>query len=300
MQTETPAPAKGRKAKTFTPEQRAAYREQQREASADLMKRAVSELLTSEGWIRWAKCRARMNRYSLNNTLLIVCQLPTASLVSSYRHWKELNRQVIAGEHALRIFAPLFRWPTEEDLAAGAPKDRKVLYGFKLVPVFDVSQTEGDPLPEPTVEPITGDSHADYLPALEAFAVKQGYSVTFEDLTETAVRGYCDSKQKRIVVCTSTPPNSTVRTLIHEIAHSLGVGYKDYGREAAEVIVETATFIVCDGLGLDTSGEAIPYVASWGSQDQAKAIETFAGVVHKVAKQIEDAVKGVRADEGAE
>lgn len=297
MQTETTQPRKSKK--TFSPEERAAYREQQREASADLMKKAVSELLTSEGWIAWAKCRARMNRYSLNNTLLIVCQLPTASLVSSYKHWKELNRQVIAGERALRIFAPLFRWPTEEDLAAGAKKDQKVLYGFKLVPVFDVSQTEGDPLPEPTSEPITGDSHADYIPALEAFAAKQGYTVSYEDLSGTGMGGYCDPKNKRIVVGIGTPANATVRVLVHEIAHSLGVGYKDYGREAAEVIVETATFIVCDGLGLDTSGDSIPYVASWGAQDQAAAIEKFAGVVHKVAKDIEDAVKGVRADDEA-
>lgn len=282
--------------KQFTPEEREAYRAKQREESAEMMQKAVAELLTSDGWIAWAKCRARMNRYSLHNTLMIVSQLPEATWVTSFKSWKELGRFVVTGQHALRIFAPLFRWPNADEIAAGHPADQKVLYGFKLVPVFDVSQTDGDPLPEPVVEPITGDSHADYLLPLERFAKKGGYTVTYEDL-KGECGGYCNPKAKRIVVEADKSLNAQVRTLIHEIAHSLGVGYKDYGREAAEVIVETVTYIVCSGLGLDTSQTSIPYVASWGDQDQAKAIETFAGVVHTIAKQIEDAVKGVRADD---
>jgi hypothetical protein len=80
-----------------------------------------------------------------------------------------------------------------------------------------------------------------------------------------------------------------VRTLVHELVHALGVGYSEFGREVAEVLTETAAFVACRSLGLDTAGMSVPYVASWGESDDLDAIKRYADIVDKMARQIEEA-----------
>jgi len=186
----------------------------------------------------------------------------------------------------IRILAPVTikqRDDNGEDTA-----EKKVL--FRTVAVFDVSQTDGPAIERPAVQPMTGDSHAAYLRPLEVLAHSLGFSVSYENLSE-GLGGYCDATMKHIAVNKNEAVNQQVRVLIHEIAHALGVGYEEYGREQAEVLVETATFIVATSIGLDTTGSSIPYVAHWGAADAVKAIETFASVVDKLARTIEKAVK---------
>jgi antirestriction protein ArdC len=149
--------------------------------------------------------------------------------------------------------------------AAEHPEDYESRMLFRAVSVFDVSQTDGEELPELPCEPISGDTHGEYLPLLEAFAAELGCTVAYEDLGES-IGGYYRKSDSSIVVSTRASVNGQVRTLVHELAHALGVGYEEYGRPAAEVIVETAAVIVCGSIGLDTSGESIPYIATWGSR----------------------------------
>lgn len=268
---------------TYSDEERAAYRETKRSEAKTMLETAARELLTSEGWHRWAVTRSRFRKYSRSNQFLVMVQCPDASMVTGFRQWKKMGRTVKKGERAIRIFAPRIVTETRKD---GTKTDS--LAGFLLVPVFDVSQTEGEPLALPPSEPITGDSHADYRFALEALAQSLGYSVTYEETTGCG--GYCDHITKRIVVGEGSK-NSQVRTLIHEIAHALGVSYKDFGREAAEVIVETVTYIVCSGIGLDTSGESVSYVAGWGESNGLEAMTTYAQTVDEIARKIEAAVQ---------
>ena len=141
-------------------------------------------------------------------------------------------------------------------------------------------------MPEAPREPITGDSHAGYVERLEQYARSLGYTVERETLESAG--GYCDAKRHRIVVSSNVDSaNAHVRVLVHELAHALGVGYAEYGREVAEVIVETATVIVCGSVGLDTSGESIPYIAGWGEQD-LDAIRRHAAKVDEIARQLEN------------
>src|SRR5207302_10183559 len=98
--------------------------------------------------------------------------------------------------------------------------------------------------------------------------------------------GYCDVKAKRIVLSSELGSvNAQVRVLVHELAHAHGVGYTDYGREDAEVVVETAAVIVCGSLGLDTSGESIPYIAGWGEANGLAAIRKHAETVDAIARK---------------
>ena len=97
------------------------------------------------------------------------------------------------------------------------------------------------------------DSHAHLAEPLETLADELGYTVTLQPI-EGSADGWCDNSKKEIVINDRLPANAQVRVLVHEIAHALGVGYQDYGRQCAEVLVDTVTYIVCSAVGLDTSG----------------------------------------------
>lgn len=278
-----------------------AERAQRRNAERERLEQAARRLLDSEGWERWVRVRATngLARYSFSNQLLIALQRPDASYVAGFRAFLALNRCVRKGEKAIRILAPmsLRTRPAEDEPAEGAEQQARRTV-FRAVSVFDVSQTA--PLPgtqpvplTPPSEPITGDSHAHLLAPLGNLAGELGYTVRIATV-EGSAEGYCDAKRKLIAIERTLPANARVRVLVHEIAHALGVGYAEYGRERAEVMVDTATFIVCGSLGLDTSGSSVPYIAGWGESGALEAIRAYAQTIDAIARRIEDAL-GVHA-----
>ena len=142
------------KRQAFTAEQRAEYKAAKREESRELIESAARELLTSEGWQRFAEVRGSFHRYSFGNCMLIAMQRPDATRVAGFHKWQDLGRQVRKGEHGIRILAPHTYKGTDDN---GEEETR--VY-FRAVSVFDLSQTDGEPLPEIRCEPLTGDSHA--------------------------------------------------------------------------------------------------------------------------------------------
>jgi antirestriction protein ArdC len=218
----------------------------------------------------------------MGNSMLIAMQRPDATLVAGFRAWRALGRQVRKGECSIKIIAPM----VVKDREAGDEDATRVL--FRSVSVFDISQTNGDPLPEAPCEPITGDSHARCLQPLREYAASMGISTLLAPLDGPA-RGYYSESRTQIVIDETLPANGKVRTLVHELAHAQGVTYKQYTRGEAEVIVETAATIVCGALGLDTSGESIPYIAGWGESGDLDAIRRHAETVDEIARKIETA-----------
>jgi antirestriction protein ArdC len=278
-----------RTARRFTEQERAEYRQAKRQEQREQIERATRALLSSDGWRRWVRTRAAFHRYSWHNCALIAMQAPEATQVAGFRRWQELGRQVRSGEKAIRILAPMIvgsRDAHDED--DGEERGGRPVI-FRAVPVFDIAQTDGEPLPRAPREPITGDSHRAHLDPLIAHARTLGFTVEREALGPDH-GGYCDARRRRIVVSsTLSSANSEVRVLVHELAHAHGVGYKDHRREDAEVIVETAAIIVCGALGLDTSGESIPYIAGWGEANDLQAIGRYAETVDEIASAIEAA-----------
>ncbi len=284
-----------------------AERAERRQADRDRLEQAARALLSSDGWQRWVRVRSTngLSRYSFGNQLLIAMQRPDATYVAGFRAFLELNRCVRKGERAIRILAPMTLGPRDTDATenkAGVeatPSKRTV---FRAVSVFDVSQTDAlpgtEPIPlESPCQPIEGESHAHLLPALEDLARELGYVARFEALDGSA-DGWCDSEKHEIVVNGAISANAQVRVLVHEIAHALGVGYGEYGRRRAEVLVDTVTFIVCGSVGLDTSGSSVPYVAGWGESGDLAAIRGYAETIDKLARRIEESLTAPsRADE---
>jgi N-terminal domain of anti-restriction factor ArdC len=273
---------------------------ERRQADRDRLEQAARALLSSEGWHRWVRVRSTngLSRYSFGNQLLIAMQCPDASYVAGFRAFLALNRCVRKGERAIRILAPMsVRNRATGDDGRGGSEDgeqpRRTV--FRAVAVFDVSQTEGLPGTEPVSlespsQPIEGDTHAHLLAPLSELAGEVGYTVARRSLDGPA-DGWCDSHLHEIVINDELPGNAQVRVLVHEIAHALGVGYTEYGRRRAEVLVDTVTFIVCGAVGLDTSGSSVPYVAGWGEGGELDAIRDYAETIDQIARRIESSLR---------
>jgi hypothetical protein len=288
-----------------------AEREQRRSAERERVKEAAEQLLTSEGWQRWVRARSMFRRYSAYNCMLIALDFHLRGIepepVAGFRTWLKVGRCVRKGEHGIRIAARVT--PKKTDPAGERP-ERGLTEGrerqpvrFTTVAVFGLSQT--DPLPgveqlpvEPPCEPLTGDSHAHLLEPLGEVATQLGYAVTFEEIPGAA-GGWCDSHAKRIVVDSSQAVNGQVRTLVHELVHALGVNYQTHSRPQAEVIVDTATLIILNGAGLDTAGETIPYVASWGETGALDAVTEHAELIDRLARTVENAISVDTANDAA-
>ena len=164
--------------------------------------------------------------------------------------------------------------------------ERKVT-GYKLVPVFDVAQTDGEPLPVIAHTDPEGDSHGHLEAPLVKLAGELGFTVKEETFTD-GTGGYCDPVRKIIALGTDHSPNGRVRVLVHEIAHAMGVGYSEYGRGAAEVIVESVTYIVLAGQGYCLDASSVPYVTTWGQGNATDTIREFAAKIDELARKIEE------------
>jgi hypothetical protein len=273
-----------------------AERDARRRADRARVEQAARALLTTEGWQRWIRVRATngLSRYSLRNQWLIAIECHaggiTPTYVAGFRAFLALNRCVRQGEKAIRILAPVA--VKRRDDADEETGEKRI--SFRTVPVFDVSMT--DPLPgvqpvplAPPAEPIEGDSHCHLIAPLQALGRELGYRVEIRELPDEGPGGWCDPKHRQIVVA-CRPANRKVRTLVHELAHALGLGYSQYGRDKAEVLVDCVTYVVCSSVGLDVGGESIPYIAGWGEDGALDAIREYAQTIDAIARQIEDAL----------
>lgn len=276
-----------------------AERAERRRADRERLQRAAEQLLSSEGWQRWVRVRSQagLARLSLSNQLLVALARPDATFVAGFKSWLGLGYAVKKGESAIAIIAPM---PVKERDRVSGDETGETITLFKTVFVFDRTQVapidgaEQAPL-DPPCEPLTGDSHRHLLAPLRAFTESLGFTVSF-DAIEGSAGGWCDARKKRIVVDADAPANAQLRTLIHETIHAFGVGYAEYGRERAEVIVDTATHLVCSSIGLRVDGETVPYVAGWGEDGALEAVTTFARTIDELARRVED----VLCDSGSE
>jgi hypothetical protein len=273
-----------------------AERDERRKADRERIDHAARALLSSDGWQRWIRVRASngLSRYSLRNQWLIAIECHARGIrptyVAGFRAFLALNRCVRKGEKAIHILAPVAIKRRDE---YGEDSGEKKVF-FRTVAVFDVSMTDAlpgkRPVPlEPPSQPITGDSHHHLIAPLTAHARELGYSVEVRVLPDDSPGGWCDPKRHQIVVAAG-PANSQVRTLVHELAHAHGLGYAQYRREQAEVLVDCVTYIVCSSHGLDVGGETIAYVAGWGEDGALDAIRVYAETIDTTARRIEDAL----------
>jgi hypothetical protein len=226
------------------------------------------------------KTAAKFHKYSFNNQLLIMVQKPDATHVAGFNRWKSLNRLVRKGEKGIAILAPVIYKKDKvevgtSDLAVEVaaapngedrPKTDRLLRAFKVVHVFDISQTEGEDLELDAVKPelLDGEVPEGLWDSLVALATEAGYTVVRKE--RGSANGYCDFLAKEIGVEPTLPELQAVKTLIHELAHALlHGGDVQPSRDVAEIEVESVAFIVLDVLNLSSDSYSFPYVARWSS-----------------------------------
>jgi hypothetical protein len=278
-------------------------RQERRVKQRERLEQACRELLTSDGWRRWVKVRRAngLSRYSFHNQCLLAAQGYERgielSYVAGFRAFLALGRAVRKGERALWVLAPhtitVKRDQRLDDRSIEQAEEERRVF-FRSVPVFDVSQTAEIPGAEaaplcPPGEPVDGDSHAHLLPRLIAHAGALGYRVDERELPSAGPNGWCDHRLSLIVVGAGAA-NRRVRVLVHELAHAHGIGYEQYTRRQAEVLVDTVTHIVLGQAGLDVSGETVPYVAGWGESGGLDGIRAYAKTIDEVARELEQAI----------
>lgn len=278
-----------------------AEREARRAEDRRRLEEAVRSLQTSDGWQHWVAVRRHngLGRYSVNNQLMIAVACWRRGIaptyVAGYRWWSEHGYQVRRGEKALRILGPVRRRVDDERTG----ETTLAVVGFKGVSVFERSQVEPGPdaiALEPPAEPISGDSHERYLAPVAQALREQGIDVEFGPIEVCGARGYFDPKRRLIRVEHEVAANARLRVLLHERAHALVATTAATDDEAPtlsyaeeECVVETASHVAAASLGLDTSGEAVPYVAGWGENDALVAVERAAALVDRVAGRLESA-----------
>jgi antirestriction protein ArdC len=241
----------------------------------------ISRLTTSDEWKRYLDCQSRFHHYSFGNVVLIAAQRHEATRVAGFNAWRKLGRFVSKGEKAIWILAPMvYKNSDAED-----GDDDRVIRGYKYVPVFDLSQTDGEELPSVCTK-LSGDDEAGCYAHLVSVAQSIGYHVEDAELSGST-NGDCTFDLHRIRVEVTNSPAQRVKTLAHEIAHAM-LHEQERDRQLAELEAESTAYVVCQSLGLDTSDYSLGYVATWaGGGDQAIAgIKASGERIQKTASAI--------------
>ena len=254
----------------------------------EALNEGIAGLTTSERWTQYLDVQSRFPRYSPNNVLLILAQKPDATRVAGYRAWQAMGHQVIAKESALRVFAPM-RYRRDNSVEADVTPEVR---GFKLVPVFDVSQTTGPELPD-IVSKLRGLAPEGVFSALTQFAEGIGFSVERPSSLESGANGDTDHSIGRIRVAASNDDAQQVKTLAHEIGHALlhdpeVATNRELSRGLKELEAESVAYVICRGLGLETGEYSFGYVVGWagGSEEALRGIKASAGRIQRAAAAV--------------
>ena len=276
----------------------------------DRLEQGIAELFDSERYKEYLRVMSKFHNYSFNNTLLIAMQKPDASLVAGFSAWKnKFGRNVMKGQKGIKIIAPS-PFKIKQEMEKIDPHTQKPVIGkdgkpvteekeitipaYKVVSVFDVSQTEGRELPDIAVDELTGDvdRYKDFFAALEKTSP---VPIGFEKI-EGGAHGYYHLEDKRIAIDEGMSQLQTLKTAIHEIAHAklhdidLNAPKDEQqprvDRRTREVEAESVAYTVCQHYGLDTSDYSFGYVAGWSSGRELAELKSSLETIRSAAAEI--------------
>ena len=275
----------------------------------DRLEQGIAELFDSERYKEYLRVMSKFHNYSFNNTLLIAMQKPDASLVAGFSAWKNnFGRNVMKGQKGIKIIAPS-PFKIKQEMEKIDPHTQKPVIGkdgkpvteekeitipaYKVVSVFDVSQTEGRELPDIAVDELTGDvdRYKDFFAALEKTSP---VPIGFEKI-EGGAHGYYHLENKRIAIDAGMSQLQTLKTALHEIAHAklhdidLNAPKDEQprvDRRTREVEAESVAYTVFQHYGLDTSDYSFGYVAGWSSGRELAELKSSLETIRSAAAEI--------------
>lgn len=273
----------------------------------DKLEQGLQDLFNSDSYRNYLATMSKFHNYSFNNTLLIAMQKPDATLVAGYKAWqKNFERHVNKGEKAIRILAPApYKIKEERDKIDpvtqellldkdGNPQKEEVeitIPAFRAVSVFDVAQTDGKPIPELAAKELLSDveGYQDMIHAVEAISP---VPIELEEIAGDS-KGYYDREAKRIAVQENMSESQTLKTMIHEVAHSK-LHSKEVeqdeqmrkDRNTKEVEAESVAYTVCQHFGIDTSDYSFGYIAGWSSGRDTKELRSSMDTIRRTASEL--------------
>ena len=291
------------------------------------LEQGIKELFESEKYKTYLNTMSKFHNYSFNNTMLIAMQKPDATLVAGFKAWqKNFDRHVKKGEKGIRILAPApYKIKEEQEKLDpvtgeimldknGIPITEEVeikIPAFRVVPVFDVSQTDGKEMPDIGVNELSG-SVEDYEDFMQALTEVSPVPITYEDIDGDA-KGYFHTTDHRIAIQEGMSQSQTVKTAIHEVAHAKLhdrernqdiVAVLDKDRNTKEVEAESVAYTVCQHFGIDTSDYSFGYIAGWSSDRDMKELKSSLDTIRKTASElitgIEDRLAELQKDRAVE
>lgn len=281
----------------------------------DQLEQGIQDLFESEKYMSWLRTMSRFHDYSLNNTLLIAFQRPDATLVAGYTAWqKQFGRQVQKGEKAIKILAPA-PYKEKVEIEKLDPVTKMPIYSddgkpiievqevtrpaFKVVNVFDVSQTEGREIPSLGVDELSGDVR-EYEIFFEALKRSCPVPMEFENI-EGSAKGYYHQMEQRIAIREGMSQVQTIKTVIHEMAHQRlhAVDPLDekseiinQTRSSKEVEAESVAYTVCQHYGIETSDYSFAYVAGWSHGKETPELKASLNTIRKTANEMITEIDG--------
>lgn len=288
--------------KEFDPKAAAEARKAELEAMMTRLEQGVKDVFNGDNFKEYLNFCSRLPRYSINNQILIMMQRPDATMCQSFSGWKEMNRFVKKGEKGIRIMAPSpFKKEVEQDRldangnpvigANGEPVKETVeitVNAFKPVSTFDISQTEGDPIPNLGVNELIGSVNG-YEQLLDVLKEVIPVPIAFEEIASGA-KGYFNVEENRIAVQKDMSEAQTIKTIIHEAAHQ-ALHSREAGNEEAqnksrnqkETEAESVAYVVCQHYGIDTSDYSFGYVAGWSADKDVTELKASLDTIRRAA-----------------
>lgn len=272
------------------------------------LEKSIQDFMESEKYKTFLSSMAKFHNYSLNNQILIAVQKPDSTLCAGYTTWQKQNRYVKKGEKGIRIICPA---PYKKeylkdviDKTTGKPEllpdgkakqeiVQKVIPFFKVGYVYDISQTEGQPLPE-IADILEGDLDEGLKSLKEAMLQVSPVPVCFQPI-DGETNGFYSPAAGEIVVDSTLSEKQSLKTLIHETAHALlhnpEASSSQSTRETKEVEAESVAYVVCQYFGLDTSGYSFGYIAGWssgkGTPELKASLENIRNTSNEIISNVE-------------
>lgn len=289
----------------FDPKAAAEARKQEMDQMAEKLEAGVKDVFRGENYKAYLDFCAKMPRYSINNQILIMMQKPDATMCQSFTGWKEMGRFVKKGEKGIRVMAPApYKVEREQDKldasgkpvmdADGEPVKETVevkINAFKPVSTFDISQTEGEPIPQLGVDELVG-SVDGYATLMEAIKQASPVPITFEQI-ESGAKGYFHVEENRIAIQDGMSEAQTVKTALHEASHAtlhskeaMSADSDKKSRSQKECEAESVAYVVCQHFGVDTAEYSFPYVAGWSSDKEVPELKASLDTIRRAAADL--------------
>ncbi|MDO5650167.1 MAG: ArdC-like ssDNA-binding domain-containing protein, partial [Gallicola sp.] len=258
----------------------------------ELLNTGLNNLYQEDNFKKYLKALSYFHQYSMSNSILISMQNPNATAVAGYTTWQKLKRQVNKGQQGIKIYAPVFKKIKTIEVVDGQEVEKeKQFVSFRVVSVFDISQTSGEPLPKLEVSKLAGKVE-NYELFQDAFMKASPVPIIFENDVEHA-NGFYRIDLKEIVVKSSIEPLHKLSTTVHEMVHATLHSIDQQStyenprtQQERELEAEGCSFVILNHYGLDTSEKTFPYLASYAQGENLKSFEQVLENIQKGANQL--------------